>query len=123
MQWNIPTYERESLIAELISTGILNESRYASAFVHDKAKFNQWGINKIVAQLKAKGISERNIRDAIMEIDQTESLAIIRHLIERKEPQFKGLQLYQKKYKISRALLAKGFSIQQITSALDDYFR
>ncbi len=122
LQWHIPLTERESLISELISTGMLNESRYAAAFVHDKSTFNQWGVNKITAQLKAKGISERNILDAVKELDQSETIKNMRHLIQRKEPQFKGLQLYQKKYKLTRLLLAKGFSMDLIVGALDDYF-
>lgn len=122
LQWHIPSQERESLISELISTGMLNESRYAAAFVHDKSTFNQWGVNKISVQLKAKGISERNILDAVKELDQSETIKTVRHLIQRKEPQFKGLQLYQKKYKLTRFLLAKGFAMNLIAGTLDDYF-
>jgi regulatory protein len=119
LDWHIPSTERELLISELISLDLLNESRYASAFAHDKASFNQWGAKKIEMQLKAKGISERNIRDAIKTIDQGEAIEQIKKLITKKAAQLKGLLPSQKKNKIVRYLLGKGYDLEMILKEFD----
>ncbi len=122
IQWLIPYAERESLISELISLDLLNESRYAAAFAHDKAAFFQWGSKKIEVQLKSKGISSRNIQDALKTLDLGETSASIVKLIKKKEPQYHGLQLYQKKIKLTRYLLSKGYEYEIISKEIEGFY-
>lgn len=122
VQWLVPSRERESLIADLISSDLLNETRYAGAFVHDKSTFFQWGSNKIISQLKAKGVSERNILEAIKHLDKGETRKTIQKILHKKEPQYKGLQLFQKKIKLTRYLLGKGYEYETISKEVDHYF-
>lgn len=106
--------DRENIIVYLIEHNLLNEQRYAEAFVNDKFRFNRWGARKIEQLLKLKGISERNIRDALKRIDAEDSTQTLRDLIKKKEPQLKGLQLYQKKIKLARYLISKGFESEAV---------
>lgn len=122
MNWHIPSAERENLIAELIGLNLLNEKRFAEALAHDKSAFLRWGTQKIAQQLKLKGISERNIQDALKTIDSNSTRESILHLIKKKEPQYKGLQLYQKKYKLTRFLLSKGYEIELIHELVENYY-
>ncbi len=120
--WGIPYNEREHLIGWLISLNLLNEQRYAKAFAHDKFAFNRWGTKKIEVHLKAKGVSERNIIDALKEIAVEDARATVKDLIKKKEPQYKGLQLYQKKIKLTRYLFSKGFEQDIIRKEIDNYY-
>jgi len=120
--WGIPYSEREQLIGLLIESDLLNEERFAKAFAHDKFSFNSWGVKKIEQQLKLKGISDRNIRDALKEIDPEHYSQAIVALIKRKEPQHKGLQLYQKKIKLARFLLSKGFESDTVWKEIARYY-
>ncbi len=112
--WHMGQADRENIIAYLIEHNLLNEQRYAEAFVNDKFRFNRWGARKIEQQLKLKGISERNIRDALKRIDAEDNTQTLRDLIKKKEPQLKGLQLYQKKIKLARYLISKGFESEVV---------
>jgi len=120
--WGIPYSEREQFIGLLIGMDLLNEERYAKAFAHDKFSFYGWGQKKIEQQLKLKGVSERNIRDAIKEIGADDCARTIRELIKKKEPQYKGLQLYQKKIKLARFLLSKGFENDTVWKEIARYY-
>lgn len=122
ISWGIPYTEREELIGWLISQGLLNEERFARAFAHDKFTFNRWGVKKIEQHLKQKGISDRNIREALKDIALDDYTETIIALIKKKEPQTKGLQLYQKKIKLMRYLLSKGFEQEIIRKTLDNYY-
>lgn len=120
--WGVPYTEREQLIGWLIDLNFLNEERYAKAFAHDKFTFNRWGAKKIEQHLKAKGVSERNIRDALKEIAPEDCSRTILELIKKKEPQLKGLQLYQKKIKLARFLFSKGFEQDLVWKEIEKFY-
>lgn len=121
LAWNIPYEERENLIADLIGANLLNEARYAGAFAHDKFEFFNWGVRKIELELKKKHISDAIIRHAIGELDKEDYSKKIHELIKRKEPQHMGLQLYQKKFKLAKYLVSKGFEHDVVWRELDRY--
>jgi regulatory protein len=116
--WEVPAAERENLIADLIGAGLLDEHRYALAFANDKSKFYRWGVAKIRQHLKLKGISEANIRAALANIDQEEQNAAIIHLIQRKSVTLASLPPFQRKAKLMRYLLSKGFVHSEIQQCL-----
>lgn len=122
MSWGIPYHEREELICWLITLDLVNEERYAHAFAHDKFTFNRWGVKKIEQHLRQKGISDRNICDALKEIAPEDYTNTIIALIKKKEPQTKGLQLYQKKIKLIRYLMSKGYEPEIIRKTVDKYY-
>jgi regulatory protein len=119
--WGFTLEEAMEVHAQLIIQGFVSERRYAEAYAHDKFKFNRWGQRKIEMELRRKGISARNIKDALARLEKEDELAIIRSLIQKKEPQLKGLQLYQKRIKLMRYLLSKGFETGQITEQIQLY--
>ena len=57
--------DAEVLIDRLIEEGYIDEGRYARAFVHDKTLYNGWGRVKVAQQLRAKGICNAYINEAI----------------------------------------------------------
>ncbi len=119
--WNTPYREGEELIVWLIEQDLLNEERYAKAFAHDKFVLHRWGELKIKQHLQSKGISQRNIADALLEIQPAQSIENMLLLIKKKEPQLKGLQLYQKKYKLKQYLYSKGYEPTAIEQAITHY--
>jgi regulatory protein len=122
LDWGIRQADRENIIVFLIEQNLINEKRYAEAFVHDKFEFNKWGAKKIEQHLKLKGVSERNISDALKTIANEDNAKMIHLLIKKKEPQYKGLQLYQKKIKLARYLMSKGFESDSVWKALESYY-
>jgi len=119
-QWGLFSSDREKIIAILIEEDLLNETRYAEAFANDKFRFNKWGILKIEQALKAKGVSERNIRDALKRIDPSAYEQTIREIalkrLEREKT--KGLQGWQSEQKVMRYLLSRGFDSTLVKKVL-----
>ena len=121
LKWGFGMDEAHGLVAQLITEGFISEQRYASAFAHDKFAFYQWGARKIEQGLKRKGITERNIRDALKNIPKEDEADTIVALIKKKEPQLRGLQLYQKKVTLMRYLLSQGFASDDIGPHVERY--
>lgn len=57
MQRGATPEQADDLVARLVSEGYIDEMRYASAYVHDKLRFDRWGRVKIVTMLRSKGLS------------------------------------------------------------------
>lgn len=121
MKLGLSFVESRELLSQLIVDGFVSEQRYAFAFAHDKFTFNRWGARKIELALRQKGVSEPNIRAALKQIPKEDESDALLELIKKKEPQLKGLQLYQKKSKIFRFLLSKGFDSESIEQAWKRY--
>jgi regulatory protein len=118
--WGVPQEERDELVAELIELNLLNEERFASAFAHDKSEFNQWGRLKIEHALRKKGVSDRNIRHALLLIPQEDQTDTINDIIRKRLPKLKGKPEFQKKGLLARYLISKGFENDQIWKQLEN---
>lgn len=109
----------EEVISQLISEDYLNEERFARAFVRGKSKIKHWGRNKIIQQLKAKGVSEYCIKKGLTELDEEEYDVIFEKHFEKKKAELSSEKnIWIKKKKILNYLLQKGFEQQLIYEKL-----
>jgi regulatory protein len=122
IQWGVPYLEREALISELVQDNLLNEARYAEAFAVDHFRFRQWGVRKIVVHLKKKGVSERNIHDALKRIAPEEIRKTVLQLAQLKAPKLVGKTALHRKFKLMSYLLRKGFSAEDVRRAAEEVF-
>lgn len=74
----------ESILAELISDGFLNEERFARSFVRGKFRIKRWGRQKIRQGLLFRQIPESLIHKALQEIDAAEYTGALADLIKQK---------------------------------------
>lgn len=118
--WGMSYIEREKIIGLLIESDLLNEQRYAEAFANDKFRFNKWGILKIEQALKAKGVSDRNIRDALKRIDPEQYAAAVREIIDKKLEKTKGIPDWQRKAKVAKYLISRGYDSNIVWKHLSD---
>ena len=75
--WGVTDEEAEKIVARLVKEHFADDSRYASFFVKDKARFNGWGPGKIRMHLMQKKIKEETIDDAIDAFPKEEWLEIL----------------------------------------------
>jgi len=115
--------ELEEIMAELITDGFLNEERYARSYVRGKFRINGWGRNKIIPALKFKKIHPSLIKQALTEIDEDEYLELIKQVLTKKNALLINESGYEKRQKLIRFAMLKGFEpelIEQIVDKLND---
>lgn len=114
--------EMEQIIAELISEGFIDESRYAEAYARGKCKINLWGRRKIEQGLRQKDISTYCIDRALKKIDATIYYNNAQKLIEKK---FNSLHVkkmdWTSRQKTYKYMADKGYESELILSILQDY--
>lgn len=121
-KWEIETYlERKKaspnlvkrLLDKLSQAGLLDDQKFAEAFVNDRRLLRQTSRRKLIQELRQKRVPEDVIQAAVgsdAEIEK-ESLAAI---IERKRKQSK----YQDDLKLMQYLARQGFNYGDIKEAL-----
>lgn len=122
-RWGITAPDdQDAVIARLIGSGFVNEQRYAAAYVRDKLIGGRWGVAKIRAGLRAKGIDRELIEEAIGEnVDSSEVkaklLANMRRQYERERD--KTPSTYALRVKLFRRAAGQGFDIDLINDVID----
>lgn len=76
--------EVEEIICQLIEESYLNEERFAIQFAGGKFRMLNWGRNKIVYELKQRGVSQYCINKAMKEIEDEAYCQALQKLAERK---------------------------------------
>ena len=116
--WGTETSFIESCINRLQKSNLFDDARFASAFAHDKSTLQRWGGQKIKMHLKARGIADEHIKDALEKLENEIHQENIRELASRKWPSIHGKTEYERKTKLIQFLLRKGFTYDSIRREL-----
>lgn len=131
--WELLDDEISRIIARLKKENYLNEERFCKSFVRDKMRFNKWGRNKIIFELKKKRISEPIIQSTLSKLLEENENSFEIHLmqiLETKERSVKAKDIYDKRNKLLRFALGRGFTMEQslkcvnklLKTSTDEYF-
>ena len=118
-QWGVPLAEFDSILEHLKKEKYVDDRRYAIAFVRDKYRFNQWGRIKIAQSLRMKQIGSEEISLAMEEVDEAEYLDILTSAIHRKLPTIKAVNDYERRGKLVRFAVGRGYEVEKILQCLN----
>ena len=116
--WEISESDTNKIINYLKEENFLDDARYCSFFVKDKSRFNKWGKIKIGYALRIKKIDESIIVQALAQLDDKEILATLQSIFETKLKTLKYKDEFDRKAKLIRFGLSRGFEMEQIKNAL-----
>lgn len=109
LRWGLTPQQAQEVIDRLIDGGYLDDERYARAFVNDKFKFNGWGRIKIAYQLRAKGISQDCIDDALTLIGQDAYEQSLQQLLTAKASTLRDKEPQQARAALLRFATGRGY--------------
>lgn len=113
--------QMDDIVASLVKERFVDDSRFAGAYVRDKARFAKWGPAKIKYNLKMLGVEEGVIKDALEENGEMFVQDALRELAVRKWKSMKEeTDVYMKRAKLVRFLVGRGFSYSQIMEFMKD---
>jgi regulatory protein len=109
----------EQIVGTLVTENYLNESRFAQQFAHGKFSIKHWGKLRITRELKARNISDYDIRKALLGIDAEAYETKIVDISRKKWNQLDGISPQQKKQKLFQYLAYRGWETERIYDQLD----
>ncbi|MBF8965406.1 regulatory protein RecX [Pontibacter sp. FD36] len=108
----------EEIIVRLGQEKMLDEERYAQAYVRGKYGLKKWGRRKIVQGLKSKGISDYCIKQGLKEIDYDVYEQNLLQLLEKKNATEKEKNPFARRQKLTYYLVSKGYENDLVQDAL-----
>lgn len=108
----------ETIITQLITSGYLDEERFATSFARGKFKLKQWGRIKIKYALKLKRVSDYNIKTALKQIDEDDYKATLQKVASTKWNSLKDEHYITRQAKATAYLLQKGFEAPLVQQAI-----
>jgi regulatory protein len=108
----------DTIITSLIQNNYLNEMRFAQSFARGKFRIKKWGKLRIKRELKARQISEYNIKQGLKEIPDSEYETTFWLLFEKRKQEVIGDPLDVQKKKILNYMVYRGWESQKVYDAL-----
>ena len=112
--WQQPAKVQECIIDQLLSEGYIDELRFCKSYALDKLRYNHWGRIKIDQMLRLLGCSSADRREALSQLPDEEYIDILTRLAQTKLPTIKASNDYERKGKLMRFLLGKGFEMDLV---------
>jgi regulatory protein len=108
-KWEVNIIVHQEIIKTLLAEKYIDHKRYVPAFINDKFTFNHWGKIKIRYHLKQKRIEDALIKTYLDAIDNQSYNEVIQEEINKKKRMVKGANEFDRKQKIARYVISKGF--------------
>lgn len=121
--WGLDEKKQEMVLSKLIAEKYIDDERYCRFFVNDKIKYNKWGRRKIEQALWQKKMNQDIACKILDEIDDSEYLSVLKPLLKAKEKSISANNDYERKMKLMRFAMGRGFTtdiIRQCIDGIDD---
>ena len=111
---------RDKIVADLIRANYLNETRFSKSFARGKFRIKKWGKNRIIRELKKRGISDFNIKLGLKEISENIYQSTFYDLFEKRKKELEELSKVEQKKKIFYYFSYRGWEHSKIYEALSE---
>jgi len=122
-RWNVPEEEREKIVASLVKDKFIDDHRFAEFFVRDKQRINKWGREKIRYALVNKNLGKEIIEEALSGLPLENYETALRDLLSRKSRELARHEGYEKRNRLVRFAIQRGFDYDLIFRLVDEYVR
>ncbi|WP_298650433.1 regulatory protein RecX [uncultured Proteiniphilum sp.] len=108
----------DKIIDRLKKEKYMDEKRFIRSYIHDKLHFNKWGRRKIILSLKQKQLPQDLIEEVLSEFSGASFGESLQPILEKKWKTVKGKSDYEKRGKLIRYVLSRGFSMDEVMACM-----
>ena len=119
--WNVSVQDANDIMDYLLKEKYIDNKRFARAYCHDKFCYNHWGRVKIRQMLRHLRLSDEEIKEGMEAIQDEPYLETLQNALQAKDRTLKDTDKYQRKAKLVRHLLSRGFETELVVDAIDAY--
>lgn len=118
-RYNLDSSTIEEIIAQLKKDKFIDETRFTRSFIKDKLQFNKWGRKKIEYALKQKRIPNNIVNKVFEEFTDQDLNGALLDIMQAKWKTIKGDTNYERRTKLIRFALSRGFDMDNIMKQID----
>ena len=110
----------DTIVSKLVEDNYLNETRFAQSYARGKFRIKKWGKIRIQREIKARHLSDYNIKKGLEEIPDLDYNTTFWALFEkRKKEVYENIPSVQKK-KIISYMVYRGWELEKIYEAMQE---
>lgn len=117
--WEFDEEVQNRVLKHLKQENYLSEIRFCKSFVNDKMRFNKWGRNKIIFELKKKRIPDSLINQTFENLEVDNFDETLNYILTNKQKTVKGKDEYDKRNKLIRFGLSRGYTMDQVIKCVN----
>lgn len=117
-RWGLDEAARQRNIDYLVENHYIDNSRFCRAFINDKITYNRWGRRKIEQALWIKHIPESVSKPILDDVPEEQYLEVLKPLLKAKLPTINADSDYERRMKLMKFAVGRGFSIDEIEKCL-----
>ncbi len=121
--WNVSVQDASNIMDYLEKEKYIDNKRFARAYCHDKFCYNHWGRIKIRQMLRHLRLSDEEIEEGMATIPDEDYQQTICDAIQAKDRTLREKDMYQRKAKLVRHLLSRGFETDLVLDAVNEYLK
>lgn len=111
----------EAIIARLMENHLIDDRQYAQRLAEIQSQ-RSTGIYAVKRKLRAKGISEEDVEDALAVFDEDQQRHAALLAAQKLARRYENLPMREARAKLSQALMRRGFSWDSIESVVESLF-
>ena len=119
----IPEANTKKIIAQLKDEGFINEERFAKLYAGGKFRNKKWGRDRIIGELRARQISEEDIKMGLSEIDEEQYRKNIVEMVEKKIATTDHSNPVLFKHRLSKPVITKGYEADMVFEVIDELMK
>lgn len=119
--WNVSVQDAYNIMDYLVKEKYIDNKRFARAYCHDKFCYNHWGRIKIRQMLRHLRLSDEEIAEGMDTISDEDYLQTLGDVLQAKDRTLHEKNVYQRKAKLIRHLLSRGFETELAVDAVEEY--
>lgn len=109
----------DRIITQLHENKFIDDLRFTRSYINDKLRFTKWGKVKITHHLRHKRVPDAIINEAFEEFNDEQLTEALEPLLIKRLKTVKGDSDYDKRNKVIRYALGRGFEMGDILDTLD----
>lgn len=118
-RWQVDEATQREMISYLVKEKYIDEERYARFFINDKIKYNRWGRRKVEQALYFKHIPREVYEPLLDDVANEDYEQVLLPLLRNKEKSLKYANDYEKRMKLLRFAMQRGFSYEQADKCIN----
>ena len=119
--WNVSVRDANNIMDYLLKEKYIDNKRFARAYCHDKFCYNHWGRIKIRQMLRHLRLNDEEIEEGMQTIPDEDYLKTLNDALQAKDRTLREKDVYQRKAKLVRHLLSRGFETELVLDAVNDF--